>query len=67
MYSIRKRNKRKKCEYNSCDYDYIILKFTINFLKYVPEKSNCFIYVLLEQISTHYHFSDFEKKLHYYN
>ena len=60
---FEKEIKDKKCEYSSYDYEYVILKFTINFLNYVKETSNCFIHVLLEQISKHFYFSDFEKKI----
>ena len=60
---FEKEIKDKKCEYSSYDYEYVILKFTINFLNYVKETSNCFIHFLLEQISKHFYFSDFEKKI----
>ena len=60
---IEKEMKDKKCEYNSYDYNYIILKFTLNFLNYVRESSNFFIHILLEKISKHFYFSDFENKI----
>ena len=37
---FEKEIKDKKCEYSSYDYEYVILKFTINFLNYVKETSN---------------------------
>ena len=49
------KNKDEKIEYNYLNYDYIILKFSLNFLHYIKDKSNSLIHILFEEISYYFY------------
>ena len=52
---------KKKIEYTKTGYDYIILKFVLNFLIYVKDKSNYIVHIVFESISSYFYFKDIEK------
>ena len=49
------KNKDEKIEYNYLNYDYFILKFSLNFLHYIKDKSNSIIHILFEEISYYFY------------
>ena len=52
---------KTKIEYTKTGYDYIILKFVLNFLIYVKDKSNYIVHIVFESISSYFYFKDIEK------
>ena len=57
--SILEKNK-KKIEYTQTGYEYIILKFVLNFLIYFKDKSNYIVHIVFESISSYFYFEDIE-------
>ena len=57
--SMLEKNK-KTIEYSKTGYDYIILKFVLNFLIYFKEKSNYIVHIVFESISSYFYFEDIE-------
>ena len=51
---------KTKIEYTKTGYDYIILKFVLNFLIYVKDKSNYIVHIVFESISSYFYFEDIE-------
>ena len=49
---------KKKIEYTKTGYDYIILKFVLNFLIYFKDKNNYIVYIVFESISSYFYFED---------
>ena len=45
---------KTKIEYTKTGYDYIILKFVLNFLIYFKDKSNYIVHIVFESISSYF-------------
>ena len=59
---LEKKRRDEKCIYTKRNTEYIILKFTINFLNFIRYKSNFIIHILLDKYSEFFHFTEIKNK-----
>ena len=52
------KERKEKCYYYQSNEKYILLKFTISYLKFIRDKSNLFIHILLEKYSKNFYFKE---------
>ena len=59
---LEKKRRDEKCVYTKRNTEYIILKFTINFLNFIRYKSNFIIHILLDKYSEFFNFIEIKNR-----